>query len=136
MITAVDTNVLLDVFAADARFGQPSAVAIRRCSAEGGLVACDVVVAEVASVFPTRRAAADVLAQLEVVFSPTEATTAFVAGAAWKRYRERGGRRTRLVADFLVGAHARAQADRLLTRDRGFYRGYFESLDVFDPTEQ
>lgn len=133
MITAVDTNVLLDVFTADVRFGERSASAIRRCSAEGSLVACEVVVAEVASVFPSRRDAGRVLAELEVAFSPTDEQTALAAGSAWKVYRERGGRRQRLVADFLIGAHARRQADRLLTRDRGFYRSYFTSLNVLEP---
>ncbi len=56
------------------------------------------------------------------------------ASSAWKLYRSKGGRRERVVADFLIGAHALCQADRLLTRDRGFYRSYFSSLEVLDPT--
>ena len=39
----------------------------------------------------------------------------------------------RPVADLLVGAHALLQADRLLTRDRGFYRDYFRGLKVIEP---
>jgi predicted nucleic acid-binding protein len=52
---------------------------------------------------------------------------------AWRRYRGRGGRRTRIVSDFLIGAHALSAADRLLTRDRGFYRRYFAGIKVLDP---
>jgi len=56
------------------------------------------------------------------------------AAAAWGEYRRRGGPRSRIVSDFLVGAHALEQADRLLTRDRGFYRTAFEDLTILDPT--
>jgi predicted nucleic acid-binding protein len=40
-----------------------------------------------------------------------------------------------MIADFLIGAQALLQADRLLTRDRGFYRGYFDDLEIIDPSE-
>lgn len=47
----------------------------------------------------------------------------------WRmRYRLAGERRTRIVADFLIRAHALAAADRFLTRDRGFYASYFAEL--------
>jgi predicted nucleic acid-binding protein len=38
-----------------------------------------------------------------------------------------------LLPDLLIGMHAIAHAERLLTRDRGFYRSAFESLVIVDP---
>lgn len=136
MITAVDTSVLLDVFGADPAFGRRSKEALRRCMVEGGLVACDAVWAETASFFADGERAAEALARLGVEYSPTDREAALTAAAAWKAYRARGGGRERVAADFLIGAHALVQAERLLTRDRGFYRAYFSRLRVLDPSAE
>lgn len=135
MITAVDTDILLDVFSGDPRNGPPSRDALERCSTEGSLIAGEVVWAETAAAFPDSEAAAAAMATLGVEFSAITADAAALAGDVWRQYRQRGGPRTRVVADFLVGAHGLARADRLLTRDRGFYRGYFAGLTILDPTE-
>lgn len=91
--------------------------------------------AEIASFFPSPNAAQDALSRLEVEFSPIELQTTLLASRVWKAYRSRGGQRERMVADFLIGAHAMSQTDRLLTRDRGFYRTYFSRLRVLDPSK-
>lgn len=133
MITAVDTSVLLDIFGADPKFGPRSATALRECLSEGSLLACEVVWAETAASFATASAAETALTGLRVDFSPLDASTSLAVGQAWRSYRQAGGGRERVVADFLIGAHASQYADRLLTRDRGFYRQYFSHLRVLDP---
>ncbi|MEW6489965.1 MAG: type II toxin-antitoxin system VapC family toxin [Thermodesulfobacteriota bacterium] len=133
MITAVDTNVLVDVFRDDPAYCPSSSAALRRCLREGRLAVCDVVWAELAALFESAEALEEKLDILRVEFLPLGRSAATLAGRMWRRHRERGGARERVVADFLVGAHARVQCDRLLTRDRGFYRSYFAELKVLDP---
>lgn len=48
----------------------------------------------------------------------------------WREYRASGGKRTRLIADFLIGAHAQVRGGPLLTHDRGFFRRYFTDLQI------
>ena len=134
MITAVDTSVLLDVFGADPRFGPPSSNALRLCLNEGAVVACDVVWGETRAAFSKDADFLQALRTLGVGFSAPTEQAATLAGIAWKKYRAGGGKRDRVIADFLIGAHAASQCDRLLTRDRGYYKKYFGGLVVVDPS--
>jgi predicted nucleic acid-binding protein len=130
MITAVDTNVLIDVFGNDAEFGRASAERLRDCLRTGTLIACDVVWSETRAVFPDEQTFLAVMGTLGVRFSPVNETAATRAGNAWRNYRKAGGKRTRIMADFIIGAHALCQADRFLTRDRGYYRSHFSGLKL------
>lgn len=134
MITAVDTNILLDVFTGDPSYGPRSREALADCLHAGPVFACEVVWAEVAAAFADARAAQAAMDGADVTFAPMSPDAAGRAGEAWRAYRSRGGTRDRSVADFLIGAHATTSADRLLTRDRGFYRSYFAEVEVLDPS--
>jgi predicted nucleic acid-binding protein len=134
MITAVDTNVLIDVLGADPTFGPGSREALRAATQAGALIASEVVWAETSAWYRSEEEAAQALDQLRIRLVPMQAAAAFAAGASWGDYRRASGKRERLIADFLVGAHAAVHADQLLTRDYGFYRERFRGLRIVDPS--
>jgi predicted nucleic acid-binding protein len=125
----------LDVLGGDPVFGDVSRNALKQAYGAGPLVACDVVWAEVSATFPPGMAPTPILRRLGIEFEPISAESAESAGRQWRVHRGRGGsRRGRIVADFLIGAHASVQADSLLSRDRGFFRTYFPELKIVDPS--
>ena len=134
MITAIDSNVILDILVGDPTHGPASAEAMRGALTDGSLIACEVVWAELAAAFTSSHEAASTLERLGVEYSAVDRAQALAAGGAWRQYRRSGGPRERLIRDFLVGAHALGKAERLLTRDRGFYRRCFRDLNVLDPS--
>ncbi len=133
MITAIDTSVLVDILWASPSYGRESLAAVTRASREGRLVVCEVVFAELAGQFGSAERLDEVLSGVDVAFDAMGEAAAATAGLLWREYRRRGGPRERMVADFLIGAHAVHQADRLLSRDRGFHRSYLPDLKLMVP---
>ena len=134
MITAIDTSVLLDVLFDDPVHRAGSLAALRDARRAGTVLACPVVRAEASAAVPRDGRLHGLLRAAGVALDPFDEACARTAGRLWAAYRSAGGRRTRLIPDFLVGAHALERDARLLTRDRGFYRTYFEGLTVVDPS--
>lgn len=137
MRIAVDSSVLLDVLTGDPDFGPSSKEALRRAYDAGALIACDIVWSEVRAHFPVDAECRATFATLGVVYEPLRQEAAELAGELWRDYclTVRRRDRDRIVADFLIGAHAQVQADALLMRDRGFFGSRFKGLRLIDPTQ-
>ena len=128
----VDTNILLDIIGADARFGDRSRTVLEEQSESSVLVINPIVYAEVGALIESREELDELLPLGLFRRDPLPYAAAFLAGQAFARYRRQGGNKKRMLADFLIGAHAAVADLGLITRDQGYAR-YFD-IPIIDPS--
>ena len=135
MITALDTNLLVSLWNEDESLNMPAKAALRAALDRGSLVIAAPVFSELMA-SPVRNEAFldEFLAAtgISVDWNLDEtiwriAGRAFHAHAARRRRKREPGPR-RIVADFLIGAHAFQNGFSLLTLDAQFFRAAFPRL--------
>jgi len=131
--TLVDSCVLIDVLANDPTWVDWSLSQLEHCARLGTLVINPIILAEIS---PRFECAADLEAALEGLPLVREALpwdAAFLAGQAFKAYRQLQGSKTSPMPDFYIGAHALVGQMQLLTRDSARYCSYFPRLTLVSP---
>lgn len=127
----VDTNVLLDVFQADPRWGSWSEKQLESASHRARLCINPVVYAETSVTFSDIETFETALRTLDLAIVEMPREALFLAGKAFVRYRRRrGAARSSVLPDFFIGAHAAVAGVPILTRDAGRYRTYFPDVDL------
>ena len=129
----VDSNVLIDVAAYDPVWSQWSVSQLQAAALQDTLFINDVIYAELSVRFPT-------ISDLDRFISDSQVSTAsiprdalFISGKAFLKYRRSGGKRTGVLPDFFIGAHAAVLGVPLLTRDTRRYRTYFPTVELIAP---
>lgn len=154
MITAVDTNILLDILIQDEVYCQTSKKLLDEYIRKGRLIICEIVYAELASQFLSETELREFLDDTGIRLVPSSEEALYEAGRRWRIYTKnrRGsfqcpqcgerikvsckkchsqiGPRQHVLSDFIIGAHALHHAELLLSRDRGYYKTYFKDLKV------
>jgi predicted nucleic acid-binding protein len=134
--TAIDTNILSALWS-----GEPSAGGIARQLSEakndGALLMAPVVYAELLaypgsteSFVQSFLANTGVTAEFDLEETAWKEAGRRFAQYAGRRRRSGHGNPKRLLADFLIGAHALVQADRLMTLDPTRYKQDFPELKL------
>lgn len=132
-MTLVDTNILLDFIGDDPQWGDWSEQQLEAAISRGPVIASDVVYAEVSVRLARLKDVDFFLAEAGIDVQPVPRPGLFLAGKAYQAYRRRGGTRTGVLPDFLIGAHAAVAGVPLLTRDVARYLAYFPTLTLIAP---
>ncbi len=128
----LDSNVLIALF----QHGQPKLFdRLAEWQALRTIHINLVILAEVAPSFAALAEIGSALDRLDIVLTALNREDAFRAGQAFAEYRRRGGERTAILPDFLIGAQAEIRGWPLVTRDRKGFQSYFPGLQIIDPTE-
>ncbi|MBV9658261.1 MAG: type II toxin-antitoxin system VapC family toxin [Verrucomicrobia bacterium] len=129
---AVDTSVLLAIFKGEPR-DELWLETLQSAAEAASLLVSSIVLAEVRLFFPSDEACRKALRDLDLKHSSLTEDASLLAGKIFRSYRNEGGRRTTILPDFLVAAHAATQAESLATEDRGYLRAYFPNIRLLTP---
>lgn len=140
MRTALDTNVVSDLWTPDPAVSKPARAALETAAQRGALVMCGAVFAELLAAPGRSQALLDefVVATGASVDWSLDEPIWRAAGAAYQAHANRrrpagASPPRRLLADFVIGAHAARRADAILTSDPSLYRRHFAGLRVEVP---
>jgi predicted nucleic acid-binding protein len=129
----VDTNVLLDLVTNDPNWGDWSQQQLEAAALANELAINAVVYAELSIGFRQIEELDAMLDATGIGFEQMPKPALFLAGKAYRLYRQSGGGKTGVLPDLFIGAHAAVIGAPLLTRDPGRYRTYFPSVTLIAP---
>lgn len=129
----VDTNVLIDVLEDDPAWADWSLRQLRAQAQVHDLLINPVIYAELSLLFDSVAATDKVIDDMGLVLAELPRAALFLAGRAHVKYRQGGGTRSNVLADFFIGAHAAVAGCGILTRDDRRYRNYFPTVLLITP---
>jgi predicted nucleic acid-binding protein len=132
-VILVDTNVLLDLVTDDPVWAAWSQQQLDLASARDELAINDIVYAELSIGYARMEPLDEMIRSAGLVNAAMPRPALFLAGKAFQRYRSAGGRRTGVLPDFFIGAHAVIAEAALITRDAARYRSYFPGIVLIAP---
>jgi len=158
MIVALDTNILLDILFDDQNFSVQSQNTLETLSQDSFFVISPEVYSELISAF--QRVSENPQGELDefldeksISLSEHTSQSLGVAGRKWHEYAnsdlvrcpscgdkqeieckcgEKITWRNHIITDFMIGGHAETEADKLVTRDEGYFQKYFD-VDIVNP---
>jgi predicted nucleic acid-binding protein len=136
MTTFVDTNVIIFLLDPGHQHHDWAKDAVTKRRAEGPLVISDIVYSEFSAALGSMEETNAAVTSLALERLRFTNAALFRAGKAFAEYRRRGGNKTNVLSDFLIGAQAETERAPLLTGNRKDFTSYFPTVVLIEPAVQ
>ena len=133
MTTFVDTNVLLYLLNENEELHDWAKKAVEERKTHGPLIICDIVYSEFSVGMETLEKTNEAVAALALERLRFTNETLFHAGKLYKEHKKRGGMRSNVLADYLIGAQAELEKAPLLTNNAKDYTSCFPRMSIIQP---
>ena len=133
MTTFLDTCVLISLLNPQENFHRWSVEQFQNCKANGPAIISDIVYCEFSVGMASKAAVDEAVSQFGLDRLRANDAALFRAGLAYKLYKSRGGNKTNVLPDFLIGALADVAGAPLITTNPKDFTGYFPDLQVIKP---
>lgn len=129
----VDSNVILDVFLNDLKWGDWSATKLDEFSNITTLYINSIIYSEISIGFTLIENLESAIRQAGFEFLEIPKEALFLAGKVYLEYKRRKGTKKTPLPDFFIGAQAAVLNLDLLTRDVSRYQTYFPTVKLIAP---
>lgn len=153
--TLLDTSILIKLLNSSEESLKQEEL-LGKLNQEGGLFINPVIYSELSVYFDEKEILDNFLEETGIKVEKIKERSCFEAGKKFSNYNEERGKtlqcpecgdenlikcegcrsilsfRQHITPDFLIGSHAKNQADRLATLDKDFHKRYFEDLEIVE----
>ena len=137
MTTAIDANVIVALWDAEDSLHRVARAALDKAFNEGALVISGAAYAELMAAPGRSETFVDrfceetgIAVEWEIGERAWRAAGAAFQGYTARRRKQKGAEARRILADFVIGAHALVNGYKLLTLDAGIYQASFPKLAI------
>ena len=133
MSVMVDSNVILDVITCDKNWYEWSATKLIDLSKDNVIFINQIIYSEISMKYSKIEELNHVIKEANIKYESLPLEAAFLAGKCFIEYKKRDGKKSSILPDFYIGAHAAITKRPLITRDKGRYGTYFNNLEIISP---
>jgi len=132
-VILIDTCVVSDLADESSEWFEWGTSTLEKLDDSHSFVINDVIYAESSVIFSSIEEFNEYISLLDFSIMAIPREALFLAGKVYLKYRKNKGKKSNVLPDFFIGAHAAVNGYSLMTRDKGRFSTYFPTVELIIP---